>query len=237
MTVQEQTFIQPVGRNIPVPTTITNVIATLNGLNGSVPNRTSVILGHIDDRVFDVLNFTSDSPGADADASGVAVVMELARVMANLQPNATIVFSLVAGEEQGIYGSSFEAAQLAASGIDVEGVFNVDTVGNIIAQDGTKDHSEMRLFTEGVPTAATASQVSLIQSIGGEDDSSSRELGRFAKSVAENTATGMSIWLINRRDRVPNSRRSNFVFEHKDSLPPDSRSQMRTSTTNESTFK
>jgi hypothetical protein len=107
MTVQKQSFVQLVSRNIPVPTTITNVIATLTGAVS--PNRTYVILAHIDDRVSDVLNFTSDSPGADADASGVAVVLELARVMATLKPNATIVFSLVAGEEQGNYGSSFEA--------------------------------------------------------------------------------------------------------------------------------
>ena len=95
-----------------MPTTITNVIATLTG--SVSPNRTYVVLAHIDYRVTDVLDFTSDSPGADADASGVAVVMELARVMATLQPNATIVFSLVAGEEQGLFGSTFEAEQLAA---------------------------------------------------------------------------------------------------------------------------
>jgi len=200
MTVQKQTFVQPVSSRIPVPTTITNVIATLNG---SAPgNRTYVIVAHLDDRVTDVLDFTSDAPGADTDASGVAVVMELARVMAAEVPNATIVFSVVAGEEEGLYGSAFEAAQLKAAGVDVEGVFSVDTVGNSTAQDGTKDRHEVRLFTEGIPTAVTPNQVSLLQSVGGEDDSSSRELGRFAKSVAENNATGMTIWLINRRDRI-----------------------------------
>jgi Peptidase family M28 len=199
MTVQKQVFTQPVSRNIPVPTMITNVIATLTGAVS--PNRTYVILAHIDDRVTDVLNFTSDSPGADADASGVAVVLELARVMATQKPNATIVFSLVAGEEQGLYGSSFEAQQLAAGGVDVEGMLNVDTVGSSKAQDGTRDAREIRLFTEGVPTAATAAQISVMQSIGGENDSASRELGRFAKSVAENQATDMTVWLINRRDR------------------------------------
>ena len=199
MTVQEQTFVQPVTSNLPVPTTITNVIATLNG--SVSPNRTYVILAHIDDRVTDVLDFTSDSPGADADASGVAVVLELARVMANLQPNATIVFSCGAGEEQGVFGASFEAAQLKAAGVDVEGMINVDTVGSSTAQDGTKDAHEIRLFTEGVPTAATANTIALMQVIGNENDSSSRELGRFAKSAAENAATNMTIWLINRRDR------------------------------------
>jgi hypothetical protein len=200
MTVVRQTFTQGVvpGR-IPVPVAITNVIATLNG--SVSPNRKYVILAHIDDRVTDLLDFTSDSPGADADASGVAVVLELARVMATRQPNATIVFSCGAGEEQGNFGASFEAAQLKAAGVDVEGMINVDTVGSSTAQDGTKDAHEIRLFTEGVPTAATPAQIFMLQAFGGENDSSSRELGRFAKSVAENEATDMIIWLINRRDR------------------------------------
>jgi hypothetical protein len=199
MTVQTQQFVQPPTPFLPVPTMITNVIATLNG--SVSPNRTYVILAHIDDRVTDVSDFTSDSPGADADASGVAVVMELARVMANQRPNATIVFSLVAGEEQGLYGSTFEAEQLKAAGVDVEGMLNVDTVGSSTAQDGTKDAYEIRLFTEGVPTAVTPAQIALMKVMGNENDSSSRELGRFAKSVAENKATDMTIWLINRRDR------------------------------------
>lgn len=199
MTVQNQTFTQPVTANIPVPTTITNVIATLTG--SVSPSRTYVILAHIDTRVTDLHDFTSDSPGADADASGVAVVLELARVMASRQPNATIVFSVVAGEEQGLFGSAFEAAQLKAAAVDVEGMFNVDTVGSSTAQNGTKDPYEIRLFTEGVPTAITPAQLAQMQLMGNENDSSSRELGRFAKSVAENFATKTAIWLINRRDR------------------------------------
>src|SRR5262249_29798877 len=116
-------------------------------------------------------------------------------------PNATIVFSIVAGSEEGLYGSAFEAQQLKAAGVDVQGMFNVDTVGSSTAQDGTKDAHEIRLFTEGVPTAASAQQVSVLQSFGGENDSASRELGRFAKSVAENDQTDMTIWLINRRNQ------------------------------------
>jgi hypothetical protein len=182
MTVQEQSFVQPVSNRIPVPTVITNVIATLQG--SASPQRFYVIVAHLDDRVTDVLDFTSDAPGADRDASGVAVVLELARVMASAKPvlPGTIVFSVVAGEEQGLYGSAFMAGQMAAAGNDVQGVFSVDTIGNSTAQDGTKDPYEVRLFTEGIPTNVTPNQISLMQSVGGEDDSSSRELGRFAKS-------------------------------------------------------
>ena len=111
MTVQRQTFTQPVASNIPVPTTITNVIATLKGT--ASPERFYVITGHLDSRVTDVLNFTSDAPGADDDGSGVAVVLELARVFATRQFPGTLVFATVAGEEQGLYGSAFMAAQMS----------------------------------------------------------------------------------------------------------------------------
>jgi putative aminopeptidase FrvX len=199
MTVAEQTFTQPASPNIPVPTTITNIIATLTG--SASPNRIYVVAAHLDSRVTDVLNFTDNGPGADDDASGVAVVLELARVMAPLRLKATVVFTVVDGEEQGLYGSTFQARQYAAAGADIEGMLNNDTVGSSTAEDGSKDAREIRLFTEGVPTAITSSGIATMQAAGGENDSSSRELGRFVKSVAENSQTGMNIWLINRRDR------------------------------------
>ena len=131
MTVQQQTFVQPVSNNIPVPTTITNVIATLKGT--ASPERFYVITGHLDSRVTDVLDFTSDAPGADDDASGVAVVLELARLFATRQFAGTLVFATVAGEEQGLYGSTFMAAQMAAAGHDVQGMFSNDIVGQVRA--------------------------------------------------------------------------------------------------------
>jgi len=107
MTVQKQTFVQPVSNRIPVPTTITNVIATLQGT--ASPERFYVVTGHLDSRVTDVLNFTDDAPGADDDGSGVAVMFELARLFATRQFPGTLVFATVAGEEQGLYGSAFMA--------------------------------------------------------------------------------------------------------------------------------
>src|SRR5215469_1266960 len=111
MTVQKQTFTQSVvpGR-IPVPTVITNVIATLKGT--ATPERFHVITGHLDSRCSDVLDFTSDAPGADDDGSGVALVLELARLFATHQFPGTIVLATVAGEEQGLFGSSFMANQM-----------------------------------------------------------------------------------------------------------------------------
>jgi hypothetical protein len=200
MTVQQQTFVQPVSNRIPVPTTITNVIATLQGT--ASPARYYVVTGHLDSRVTDVLDFTSDAPGADYDGSGVAVVLELARVFATQQFPGTLVFATVAGEEQGLYGSAFMAAQMKAAGADVQGMFSNDIVGASQAWDGTKpDPRTLRLFVEGIPTAATANDIALMQSVGGENDGKTHQLARFVTDVAPFDLTKMNIRVIWRRDR------------------------------------
>jgi Zn-dependent M28 family amino/carboxypeptidase len=200
MTVQKQSFVQPVSSRIPAPTTITNVIATLRG--DASPERVYVISGHIDSRVTDVMNFTSDAPGADDDASGVAVVLELARVFATRRTEGTLVFAVVAGEEQGLYGSAYMARQMKAAGVDVQGMFSNDIVGASSAWDGTRpDPRTLRLFVEGVPTTETPAEASIRQSVGGENDGPSRQLGRFVQDVAQNESTEMDVRVIWRRDR------------------------------------
>jgi hypothetical protein len=233
MTVQKQTFVQPVASNIPVPTTITNVIATLKGT--ASPERFYVITGHLDSRVTDVLNFTSDAPGADDDGSGVAVMLELARLFATRQFPGTLVFATVAGEEQGLYGSAYMAAQMKAAGADVQGMFSNDIVGASQAWDGTRpDPRTVRPFVEGIPTAVTPAQISVMQSVGGENDGMTHQLARFVTDVAPFSLTGMNIRVIWRRDRYlrgsdhisfqaqgyPAARftepRENFNHEHRD---------------------
>ena len=200
MTVELQSYIQePDGGRIPTPTRITNVVATLRG--SSAPERVYVVSGHYDSRVTDVLNGTADAPGADDDASGVAIVMEMARVLAKRSPEATIVFTAVAGEEQGLYGSRHMAALYKAAGTDVQGMFTNDIVGSSTADDGTRDPFTVRLFTEGVPTAETPGEGNIRRSVGGENDSPARQLGRFVREVADNDATGMHVRVIYRRDR------------------------------------
>jgi hypothetical protein len=200
MTVQQQTFVQPVSNRIPVPTTITNVIATLRGT--ASPARYYVVTGHLDSRVTDVLDFTSDAPGADDDGSGVAVVLELARVFATHQFPGTLVFATVAGEEQGLYGSAHMAAQMKAAGADVQGMFSNDIVGASQAWDGTKpDPHTLRLFVEGIPTAATATDIAIMQSVGGENDGATHQLARFVTEAAPFNLTNMNVRVIWRRDR------------------------------------
>jgi hypothetical protein len=200
MTVELQSFVQQPAPRVPVPTVITNVIATLHG--DVAPNRVYLVSGHYDSRVTDIMNSTSDAPGADDDASGVAVVLELARVMAGRRSEATIMFAAVAGEEQGLYGSAHLAQQVKSGGLDVQGMFSNDIVGSSDAGDGTPpDPTTVRLFVEGVPTSETANQAAIRQSVGGENDGPSRQLARFAHDVAQNEHTGMNIRVVWRRDR------------------------------------
>jgi hypothetical protein len=201
MTAQQQTFTQPpVAPVITAPTSITNTILTLQGTAN--PQRFYVITGHLDSRCSDVTDSVSDAPGADDDGSGVAVVLELARLFATKQFPGTIVFAAVSGEEQGLFGSTFMAQKMAAAGNDVQGMFSNDIVGASQAFDGTRpDPFTLRMFLEGVPTNATPSDVALIQTVGGENDGKSRQLGRFVAEVAPFFLTQMNIRLIWRRDR------------------------------------
>jgi Zn-dependent M28 family amino/carboxypeptidase len=200
MTVELQSFIQPVSPRVPVPTRITNVVATLRG--DTDPTRVYVVTGHYDSRATDVMDATSDAPGADDDASGVAAIMELARVMATRHTEATVVFAAVAAEEQGLYGSDHLAQQFKDAGADVQAMFSNDIVGTGDAHDGTApDPRTVRLFVEGVPTAETPAEANVRRSVGGENDGPSRQLGRFVHDVAENPQTGMRVRVIWRRDR------------------------------------
>jgi hypothetical protein len=201
MTVQEQTFVQPVATNVPVPTTMTNLIGTLQGTD---PSSTAeyVVGGHYDDRVTDVLDSTSDSPGADRDGSGVAAMLELARVFAAHQAEGTIEFVAFDGEEQGLYGSTFFANQLAAAGDDVQGALNLDTIGNPFGDNQAYQPNVIRVFSDGVPTSATPSQLALLQATGGENDSVSRQLARYIQETGENKFTNMNVQLVFRRDRL-----------------------------------
>jgi len=200
MTVEKQSFVQPVASRIPTPTVITNCIATLRGT--TAPDRIYVVTAHLDSRVTDVMNFTSDAPGADDDASGVAVVLELCRVLATQPTEATVVLATVAGEEQGLYGSAFMAKQYKAAGANIQGMFSNDIVGASSAFDGTRpDPRRVRLFVEGVPTSETANQTAIRQAVGGENDGPSRQLARFVSNVAGGETTEMNIWTVWRRDR------------------------------------
>jgi hypothetical protein len=198
MTVEIQGYTQDVGTRVDTPTVISNVIATLKGSEAS--QRMYVVTGHYDSRVTDAMNRVDDAPGADDDASGVAVAMELARVFAEHDPLATIAFMAVAGEEQNLYGSHHAATVYKQAGADIQGMLNNDIVGSSTADDGTRDRRSVRLFAQGISRPPTATDTSLIR-VDGENDTASRELGRFLTEVATRDVTGMDVRLIYRLDR------------------------------------
>ena len=201
MTTELQSFIQPVSDRVPVPTRITNVLATLHGTDPASADRVYVVSGHYDSRRTDVLDGTGDAPGANDDASGTSAVIELARVMAKHPTASTIVFAAVAGEEQGLYGSDHLAQVAKDAGWNIQGNLNMDIIGSPNGGNGVKDPHTIRLFSEGVPTAATAAELSRLASLGGENDSAARQLARYIGETGSNDATDMHVKLIWRRDR------------------------------------
>jgi Peptidase family M28 len=197
MTVHLQSYIQkPVPQEIPRATKITNVVATLHGTQKASRNRVYVVSGHYDSRCTDNFDTSCFAPGADDDASGVATSLELARVMAPLKFNATIVFMAVAGEEQGLFGSTHFVKVAKRNGVDIAGMLDDDIVGSSAARPHV-----IRLFSEGIPSDETPQEAEIRQAVGGENDGPARQLARYVKEVAQNSATGMHVALIFRLDR------------------------------------
>jgi hypothetical protein len=201
MSVMQQSFITPPGPRVPQPTRVTNVVATLRGTQPQSAARTYVVSGHYDTRCTDVMNSTCDAPGADDDASGVAAVLEMARVMSKRRWDATIVFMAVAGEEQGLLGSTYFADQAKRSNMDIEGMFTNDIVGSSHGQNGVRRPHTVRLFAQGPPFDETPQEAADRRTTGSENDSPPRQLARYAKDAAESTATGMRVRIIYKRDR------------------------------------
>ena len=201
MTVEKQSFVQPAGNRLPQDTPITNVVATLKGTQAASAGRTYVVSGHYDSRCSDVMNATCDAPGANDDASGVAAVMEMARVMAKRQFDATIVFMAVAGEEQGLYGSTYYAEQSKQQNRNIQGMFTNDIVGSSLGQNGVRDPNTVRLFAEGPYGNETAEEAQTRRTTGSENDSPARQLARYAKDANDQSPTGMAVRVIYKRDR------------------------------------
>jgi hypothetical protein len=201
MTVEKQSFEQQKGNRIPSPTTITNIVATLRGTMPESVERTYVVSGHYDSMCGNPVDAQCDAPGANDDASGTAVVLEMARAMAQHKFDATIVFMAVAGEEQGLYGSTYFAEQAKQKAMDIEAMFTNDIVGNSLGGNGVRDRNTVRVFSEGVPTDETPEEANTRRGVGGENDSASRQLARFIKETSERYVRNMRVMMVYRRDR------------------------------------
>src|SRR6266536_3890419 len=201
MTVEKQTFEQPKAARVPQPTMLTNIIATLKGAQPESVNRVYVVSGHYDSMCTRPTDAKCDAPGANDDASGTAAALEMARVMAKYKFDATIIFMTVPGEEQGLLGSTHFAEEAKKNNLDIEAMFTNDIIGSSLGGNGVRDTHTVRVFSEGVPSNETTQEATTRRSVGGENDSPSRQLARFIKEVGESNVPAMKVWMIYRRDR------------------------------------
>ena len=199
MVVEKQSFTQPKANRVPEPTVLTNVVATLRGTTD--PDRVYVVSGHYDSMCTSPTDAKCDAPGANDDASGTAAVIELARVMSKRKFDATIVFMTVPGEEQGLLGAAYYAEQAKQKAMDIEAMFTNDIVGGVTTKKNSQFRNRVRIFAEGVPTNETEQQAGTRRSVGGENDSPSRQLGRYIKEQSDRYLTNFKAWIIYRRDR------------------------------------
>ncbi|PKP92378.1 MAG: peptidase M28 [Alphaproteobacteria bacterium HGW-Alphaproteobacteria-14] len=188
------------GRRIPAPTLVRNAVAIQRGTER--PNEVVIVQGHIDSRVSDPMDATSDAPGANDDGSGTALVIEAARALSGTTYPTTIIYALLSGEEQGLYGGRILADWAAAQGFTVKAVLNNDIVGNSCGKDGYCEPKIVRVFSEG-PRADLTDDLRAAQSrFGGENDSPGRNLSRWVADLAAKQPQGLQVRQIWRTDRM-----------------------------------
>ncbi len=204
--VSFEEFEQPRTSRVPKAVQIVNVVGVLPGSMPEAASRRYYVVGHYDSRNTDAMDFAGDSPGANDDASGTAVVMELARVLADARLDATVVFLATAGEEQGLLGASYHAAQAAARKEDIRGVLSNDIVGDPTGPADASgrpmsDRAQIRVFSEGLPRNPQAARLAEIRNHASENDSPSRQLARFVAEAGALHRTDVQAMLIFRPDR------------------------------------
>ena len=202
MAVEFQESMVAPSQRVPTPSKVVNVVATLRPSSpGSSAGRIIVVSGHYDSRASSPMDVKSDAPGADDDASGVALVLELSRVMSQYEFDATVVFAAFAGEEQGLFGATAYAEMAKQEALGVEAVFNNDMIGSIEAGDGTRENGYVRLFSEGFSPLDTGAVLRQRVSLGLENDGASRTLARYIKEIGERYNPGFGVQLVYRLDR------------------------------------
>ena len=187
------------GDRIPEPTEVVNVVAVLRGTQD--PNRYVMMSGDIDSRVSDPLNAESDSPGANDNASGMAGVLEAARVLSNYRFAGSIAFVGLSGEEQGLYGGAILAKHAIAHNWRIQAVINNDMIGNITGVNGVTNNSTARVFSEGTRYVETAEEARLRRFQGGEVDSASRNIARYVDLMADKYISNLDVMMVYRLDR------------------------------------
>ena len=192
---------KPDGKRVDQPTLLGNAVAILKGTDAN-DKRIYVVSGHLDSRVTDVMNRTSDAPGANDDGSGVAGVIEAARIMSRYKFPATIIFVAVSGEEQSLLGSGFMAAKAKKENWNVDAMLNNDMIGsNNSSETQIIDNTRLRVFSEGLPSFDLDKNAKSIRQFGLENDGKSRQLARYVKEIGERYVDQLEVKLIYRNDR------------------------------------
>ncbi|MCX6367144.1 MAG: M28 family metallopeptidase [Armatimonadetes bacterium] len=197
--VAQQRWVQPAGGRMTKAQELGNALAMLPGTD--TPERVIVVSGHYDSRVTDVLDATSPAPGANDDASGVAVVLECARLMAGLKPRCTVIFAAVTGEEQSLLGSAQLAKSLKEQGKQVVAMATYDIVGNSVSQEGKRDDKHIRVFSTAEELGESPTLATRRKSLGTDGDSPARTLARAIADSARRQVKGISVSLTLRNDR------------------------------------
>lgn len=178
---------------------IVNVVAILRGRTD--PNRYVLLSGDIDSRVSNVMNATSDNPGANDNATGAAATLEAARVLSRHRPDASIVFAALSGEEQGLFGGEILARVAREEGWRLEAVINNDMIGNISGITGVIENTSARVFAPGLPPTTTRQELARMLRNGGELDTPPRQLARYIDRVADVYLPNLDVEIIYRLDR------------------------------------
>lgn len=188
------------GPRAPTGVIVENVLAIQKGTGD--PAHVIMIAGHIDSRVTDPMNFTADAPGANDDGSGTALVLEAARLLSKQKHRATIVYALLSGEEQGLWGGKLLAKHAREQNWQVAAMLNNDIVGGTHGTDGSIVDNRVRVFSEGIRASEDLAAQLARRGIGGEDDGPSRALAKAAIRAGENNpAIGLEVLAVRRPDR------------------------------------
>ncbi len=195
--------VERIARTFTGPRAPTGVVVedVLGIQKGHDPNRVVIVGAHIDSRVTDVMNVTSNAPGANDNASGVALVLEAARLLSQRSFDATIVYAVFSGEEQGLWGAELLADTVKARGWKVSAMLNNDIVGNTVGQGGVRIADKVRVFSEGIRASEDLVAQQGRRAEGGEDDGPSRALAKAIDGIAGAIPGGLDVMLDRRPDR------------------------------------
>lgn len=201
ITVELMRHAQPPSRRRPEGVEVVNVVMTIPGSMPEAAARRYVVLGHYDSRNASGGDSEGAAPGANDDGSGTALVLELARVFAARRCDATVVFLMTAGEEQGLFGANWFARTAIDEGWDIRAALSNDIMGDPTGPGGRYTPATVRVFSEAIPSAASPTDLNTIRRLGSENDSSSRQLARYIADIAQRHDTTVKPWIIYRTDR------------------------------------